>query len=145
MLKERLHWDMEVLAESEGEGEEKMGLVVRGEKWGTENVKVLWNDWPYGIDERIAHLVVWTKFWLDEIPGGDKLVPEVEKEIVNYVDKTFITSGGMKPENVSLPSCYFNILLRGVMPDAAMERQKLGLLILPFCGYRLSGSRIGRA
>lgn len=96
VLKERLHWDMEVLGDSG-----VLGLVVRGEKWASDNVKVLWNDWPYGIDERIAHLVVWTKFWLDEIPGEDKLVPDVEEEIVKYVDQTFVKSGGMKPENVS--------------------------------------------
>ena len=29
------------------------------------NVKIIYNDWPYGIDKSIVHLCVWTKFPLD--------------------------------------------------------------------------------
>lgn len=118
VLKERLGWEFESSGEGNGDGEEeKVKLVVRGEKWGEGNVKVLWNDWPYGIDEKIVHLVVWTKFLLDEIPGEDRLVPEVEKEIVDYVEETFVVQGGMKPENVSAS------ILLWVM-RAAMEWQR---------------------
>ncbi|CAN9332563.1 unnamed protein product [Alternaria alternata] len=41
-------------------------------KWGSmepkgkpfefdEDIKILYNDWPYGIDADVVHLVVWTR------------------------------------------------------------------------------------
>jgi hypothetical protein len=59
ILEERLGW---------GEG----GLNGDGKKgFGNEdNWKILCNDWPYGVDERIVHLVVWTKFELEDDENG---------------------------------------------------------------------------
>ncbi|KAI6093244.1 hypothetical protein F4821DRAFT_222508 [Hypoxylon rubiginosum] len=54
-----------------------------------DDVKILWNDWPYGIDERIVHLVVWTKFDLAEDPVTTDLTDEARAEIEQYVQKTF--------------------------------------------------------
>lgn len=64
------------------------------------DVKVLWNDWPYGIDARIVHLVVWTKFELvdDEVTGD--LAKEARKEIDEYVDSVFAERVGR--DNVGL-------------------------------------------
>ena len=66
-----------------------------------DDIKVLCNDWPYGIDSRITHLVVWTKFDLEEDPQTGDLTPTaralidqwVEKNIRNHVanDKVCIT------------------------------------------------------
>lgn len=53
------------------------------------DVKVLWNDWPYGLDERIVHLVVWTKFELDEDPDTGDLTEKARAEIDAFVNKTF--------------------------------------------------------
>ncbi|EFX01824.1 hypothetical protein CMQ_8290 [Grosmannia clavigera kw1407] len=53
------------------------------------DVKVMCNDWPYGIDDRIVHLVVWTKFALEENPVTDKLADETRTAIDRYVNKTF--------------------------------------------------------
>jgi len=64
-----------------------------------DDIKILYNDWPYGVDEKIVHLVVWTKFDLEDDPTTDDLTPEARKEIDDYVDKTFCTN--VKPENVS--------------------------------------------
>ncbi|ORX97807.1 hypothetical protein BCR34DRAFT_160100 [Clohesyomyces aquaticus] len=63
-----------------------------------EDIKVLYNDWPYGIDEKIIHLVVWTKFTLDEDPATGDLFPEVRKKIDDHVRQTFHPS--VKPEHV---------------------------------------------
>jgi len=55
------------------------------------DITVKQNDWPYGIDEKIVHLVVWTKFPLDEDPNskdGD-ITDDIRNEIENYVDNTF--------------------------------------------------------
>ncbi|KAL8843815.1 MAG: hypothetical protein Q9176_001777 [Flavoplaca citrina] len=55
----------------------------------TADIKTLYNDWPYGIDERIVHLVVWTKFDLPDDPDTKVLTKEMRGEIDEYVDKTF--------------------------------------------------------
>lgn len=56
--------------------------------------KILFNDWPYGIDERIVHLVVWTKFPLPDAPGSDDLDPEARRAIDAFVDETFVAHCG---------------------------------------------------
>lgn len=73
MLKERLHWEAPV--------------VPRGSRPFEcgEDAKILTNDWPYGIDPRIIHLVVWTKF---DLPDN----PETEAEIEMFVERTFSPS-----------------------------------------------------
>jgi hypothetical protein len=61
-----------------------------------DDMKILFNDWPYGVDERIKHLVVWTKFELasdPEDPKGD-LTPQARQEIDDFVDKTFVSKCG---------------------------------------------------
>ncbi|KAF6237504.1 hypothetical protein HO173_004394 [Letharia columbiana] len=56
-----------------------------------DDVKIIYNDWPYGIDKSIVHLCVWTKFPLDvdeKDPNGD-LTPEMRGKIDGYVERTF--------------------------------------------------------
>ncbi|KAI4205915.1 MAG: hypothetical protein LQ350_000100 [Teloschistes chrysophthalmus] len=55
----------------------------------TTDIKILYNDWPYGIDERIVHLVVWTKFDLPDDPSTKELALDMRAQIDDYVDKTF--------------------------------------------------------
>ena len=55
----------------------------------TKDMKILWNDWPYGVDEKIVHLVVWTKFDLEDDPATDDLTPTARAEIDAFVDKIF--------------------------------------------------------
>jgi len=76
ILKERLQWTLPIT--SEGKPFEKAA-----------DVKILWNDWPYGLDERIVHLVVWTKFDLEDDPATDDLTDEARKGIEDFVDTTF--------------------------------------------------------
>lgn len=52
-------------------------------------MKILRNDWPYGIDPRIVHLVVWTKFALREDPATGELTREARAEIDNFVERNF--------------------------------------------------------
>ena len=64
-----------------------------------DDIRILYNDWPYGIDPRIKHLVVWTKFDLEAAPVsasnpiGD-LTPEARQAINGFVDKTFVSVCG---------------------------------------------------
>ncbi|KAK7714356.1 hypothetical protein SLS64_004456 [Diaporthe eres] len=70
MLKQRLGWSEPVVSQGSKPFECQ------------EDFKILMNDWPYGLDKRIVHLVVWTKFDLPD----DR---ETEAEIEAFVNKTF--------------------------------------------------------
>lgn len=70
MLSERLHWTMPIKPRSSRPFEHG------------DDFKILFNDWPYGIDTRIVHLVIWTKFELGDDP---------EAEIERFVERTFLT------------------------------------------------------
>lgn len=80
ILGERLHWPEPV--------------VPRGSRpfECEDDFRILWNDWPYGLDKRIVHLVVWTKF-------GLKDDAQTEAEIDRFVAKTF--SSGVAKDKVS--------------------------------------------
>jgi hypothetical protein len=64
-----------------------------------EDWQVRWNDWPYGIDGKIVHLVVWTKFDLEDDPVTGDLTPQARKEIDEFVKRTFCSK--ISEENVS--------------------------------------------
>jgi hypothetical protein len=53
------------------------------------DTKILYNDWPYGLDADVVHLVVWTKFELDDDPETGLSTPESRQEMGEYVQKTF--------------------------------------------------------
>ncbi|KAF9878984.1 hypothetical protein CkaCkLH20_03217 [Colletotrichum karsti] len=74
-------------------------LVAKGTPFQfEEDLKILVNDWPYGIDQRIVHLVVWTKFELEEDLATGDLTEKARGEIEEYVDKTF--RARTKPDSV---------------------------------------------
>ncbi|KAG0650700.1 N-acetylglucosamine-induced 1 [Hyphodiscus hymeniophilus] len=117
VLQERLGWEVPIAAEGKP-FEEKT------------DIKVLWNDWPYGIDERIVHLVVWTKFELEDDPKTDDLTEEARAKINEYVDEVFGKRAGK--ENViwfknwkSLKSVHavehFHVMLFDPDPDFVRE------------------------
>lgn len=65
-------------------------MVIRLELTGwIEDIRILYNDWPYGIDQDIIHLVVWTKFELSDDPVTGELTREARAAIEQYVQKTF--------------------------------------------------------
>lgn len=63
-----------------------------------DDVKILYNDWPYGIDPRIVHLVVWTKFCIDEDPVTGDLTDRAREQVDTFVTRTFQSQ--VSPENV---------------------------------------------
>lgn len=76
ILRQRLQWEVPI--------------VARGKPFEfDDDLKILCNDWPYGIDKRIVHLVVWTKFALKENPETGDLTAAARAEIDAYVQKTF--------------------------------------------------------
>lgn len=54
-----------------------------------EDIKILYNDWPYGLDPKIVHLVIWTKFELEEDPVTNDLKDETRAAINSFVDERF--------------------------------------------------------
>lgn len=54
-------------------------------------MKIIYNDWPYGVDSRIVHLCVWTKFPLPDDPETEfkSVMPEYRKLIEKYIEQTF--------------------------------------------------------
>lgn len=72
ILAARLHWVQPIVARSTRPFEHE------------DDFKILFNDWPYGIDDRIVHLVVWTKFELKDDT-------ETGAEIQRLIDSTFLS------------------------------------------------------
>lgn len=77
ILSQRLAWESPIVPRGSGPFEHP------------DDVKILLNDWPYGIDSRIIHLVVWTRFELDEDPDTGDLTDRARAEIDAFVDRTF--------------------------------------------------------
>lgn len=95
-----------------------------------EDIRILYNDWPYGIDTDITHLVVWTKFELPDDPATGDLTAEAREAIERYVQATFCSR--VAPEQVvwfrnwkSLKSVHalehFHVMLH--RPDRAFVRE----------------------
>jgi hypothetical protein len=59
-----------------------------------DDMKILFNDWPYGIDSRIVHLVIWVKFPLEEDTTTGDLTDTARQQINSYVDTTFASKVG---------------------------------------------------
>ena len=112
-------------------------LTSRGFGVGeVDDIKIIYNDWPYGIDKSIVHLCVWTKFPLDvdeTDPNGD-LTPEMRGKIDRYVDTTF---GSRVPaENVS--SCLSTLPEFSILPLVKFIRKPcvfacLSVFLVLFC------------
>ncbi|KAJ2990615.1 hypothetical protein NUW58_g2856 [Xylaria curta] len=99
ILSQRLRWDVP--------------LMPKGKPFECdEDIKILWNDWPYGLDKKIVHIVVWTKFDLEDDPATDDLTPKARTEIDAFVLKTF---GSRVPSDHAVE--HFHVMLYD--PDPA--------------------------
>lgn len=59
------------------------------------DLKVLYNDWPYAVDPDIVHLVVWTKFLLEDDPATNDLTDIARDRIEQFVIRTFCGENGV--------------------------------------------------
>lgn len=112
MLQKRLGWSVPVVSEG--------GPFER-----EADVKILWNDWPYGIDERIVHLVVWTKFELEDDPETDDLTAQARREIDEYVDRVFGERVGKENVGLAVPDGGEIFLLKGRIGHLVQELEEL--------------------
>ena len=51
--------------------------------------KIMPNDWPYGMDDGITHLIVWLKVRLESEPARGDMTPRSRQQIDEFVQKTF--------------------------------------------------------
>jgi hypothetical protein len=70
-------------------------------------MRILHNDWPYGLEEGIVHLVVWTKFALEDDLATDDLTPRARQEIDDFVKRTFCSR--MPPDQVRNVACTMSL------------------------------------
>ncbi|KAI0972630.1 hypothetical protein F4678DRAFT_45957 [Xylaria arbuscula] len=76
ILTQRLHWETPI--------------TPKGKPFECDaDIKILWNDWPYGLDKKIVHLVIWTKFDLEDDPATDDLTDKARAEINAFVLEIF--------------------------------------------------------
>ncbi|OQN96373.1 hypothetical protein B0A48_17625 [Cryoendolithus antarcticus] len=77
---------------------------------------VLANDWPYGIEHGIKHLVVWTRTPIDVDDDQGDLTPESRDIVEKFVDRYFVQSlakhRGAKPEEVKRGIMWFKNWVR---------------------------------
>jgi hypothetical protein len=68
----------------------------------SDDYKVLFNDWPYAIEPDISHLVVWTKFLIEDDPATDDLTEKSREMLECFVRRTFCdqTTGAVPREHV---------------------------------------------
>ncbi|KAL4912773.1 hypothetical protein BDW62DRAFT_11186 [Aspergillus aurantiobrunneus] len=124
VVKERLCW-------GDGSAED---LKPKGQPFQyEEDIRILHNDWPYGLADGIVHLVVWTKFALEDDPATDDLTPRARQEIDDFVKRVFYSR--MRPDQVvwfknwrSLKSVHavehFHVMLHN--PDPAFVKEITG-------------------
>ena len=62
--------------------------------------RILYNDWPYGVEADSTHLVVWTKFPLEEDPETGDLASRAREEVQAFVVRTFCGEKGVSLEQV---------------------------------------------
>lgn len=74
---------------------------------GVDDLKILFNDWPYGLEQGIVHLVVWTKFELEEDPTTGLLTPSMWKKIDDYVERVFRSR---MPADQVRPKIWFDVV-----------------------------------
>ncbi|KAI1609667.1 hypothetical protein EDD36DRAFT_78565 [Exophiala viscosa] len=60
--------------------------------------KILYNDWPYYVDEDIKHLVVWTKFTIEDDENTGKISPGAATQVEDFITRTFCSSDGLQVE-----------------------------------------------
>lgn len=118
------------MSRNEGRGNTIQGwLLISPSYTCIDDVKILLNDWPYGLTSDITHLVIWTK---TPIPtnGDGYLTPESRRRIDKFVQEVF--SSVLGRENVvwfknyialqSIPTLeHIHVFVRGVSKEVLTQ------------------------
>lgn len=99
----------------------------------TDDYRVLLNDWPYGLDPGITHIVVWSRSLIAVDSETGDMTPESRAVVQNFVKRYFVDSLGAGGEDrvlwfknwVALQSVrsleHIHVLVRDV-DDDTLER-----------------------
>ena len=55
---------------------------------------VLLNDWPYGLESNITHIVVWTRTLIEADNDRGDMTPESRTTVADFVQRYFVNSLG---------------------------------------------------
>lgn len=91
ILEEKLRW----IANDSGKIEAANPVFLAN----SSDVKILLNDYPYGLENGIVHLVVWSKTIIPE-NGRGELSDEARKTIKSYIKSTFEDKLGMNSKDI---------------------------------------------
>lgn len=84
------------------------------------NIKILFNDWPYGVEKGISHLVVWTKFTLDTDGEKGKLTAPARQMVDRFVHETFRKEvGADKVRDVAISHTRVSLLVSACLLSAS--------------------------
>lgn len=129
VCKERLHWTPSSASPTDGgtfECKDERPFA------SSEDYKILRNDWPYGMEAGIVHIVVWLKTRIPVQEPEGYLLPESKVMIQDFVHRTFEQPLMLKGEEaedrvmwfknwVGLQSVrgldHFHVLVRNVPED----------------------------
>lgn len=56
----------------------------------SNDYKIMPNDWPYGLDEGISHLIVWLKNRLEIQPPHGDMTQSARKQVEAFVEEKFV-------------------------------------------------------
>jgi hypothetical protein len=87
IMAERLRWTPVNAASSKGPVFHcESAVPFKNQK----DYKILPNDWPYGLENGITHIIVWLKTRLEAEPTKGDLTDRSRRLVERYIEKTFI-------------------------------------------------------
>lgn len=87
-MEERLKWDP--LPTSTPETGPRFDVQDSVPFANPADYRIMPNDWPYGMDSGIRHLIVWLKVRLESEPTRGDMTPKSRQQIQDFIQKTFI-------------------------------------------------------
>lgn len=85
---ERLKWD--VLPTSTGSTGPQFAVENPVPFADARDYKILINDWPYGYEPGIKHIIVWLKTRLETEPRRGDMTPKSRQQVEDFIQKTFV-------------------------------------------------------
>lgn len=130
MIQERLQWTPDPVRSTHGPVFEHKSDVPFAEP---SDYAVLMNDWPYGFEQGIVHLLVWTKTPIAVDDEKGDVTPESRRLIEEFIHRFFVQPLGEDGNAkvlwfknwVSLQSVrgvdHVHVLVRDVSPELLRE------------------------
>jgi len=131
VVQKRLHWNPDPARSSQGPVFEHKSDIPFA---NPSDYAVLVNDWPYGSEEGIVHLVVWSKTPIAVDDHRGDVTPASRRPIEDFIERYFVESLGEGGKNrvqwfknwVSLQSVrgvdHVHVLVKDAPPELLKQR-----------------------